>query len=122
MCPRDPSKRLLHLEHDVLPALCSPLADGVRERLNSELETYPWQSEDHRVVFRTLQRVRKASPASLREQLPAYAARMGFPDIDWPSFFEACVPSEDIEHWVCDLKASARAHGRGTAALEDTGK
>jgi hypothetical protein len=110
MCPFDPSTRLLHLERDVLRALCRPLADELRERLNSELKAYQWRSEDHRIVFRALQRVRKVSPASLREQLPARAARMGFPDIDWPSFFEVCVPGEDIENWVCDLKASARAH------------
>jgi hypothetical protein len=42
------------------------------------------------VVFEALGRLRDASaltPSELREQLPAQATRMGFPDVSWDNYF-----------------------------------
>jgi len=43
-----------------------------------------------------------------REQLPAQATRMGFPDIDWDAFFgPGDSPQPDIDEAIRRLKAQA---------------
>lgn len=66
-------------------ALPSSQIDAAREALRG----YAWRDEEHRVVFEALARARNVHLIPLREQLPAHATRMGFPDVDWPLYFTA---------------------------------
>jgi len=58
-----------------------------RAELLRVLSGYRWIAGDHRVIYEVLVRSRSASAVASREELPALAARIGFPDIDWDSFF-----------------------------------
>ena len=54
-----------------------------------ELHSHRWQDPEHRIVYEALAGVRVFDILSLREQLPAQATRMGFPDVDWTLYFAA---------------------------------
>jgi len=54
-----------------------------------ELSNHVWQDAEHRVVFEAIQRLSSSDPKLLREQLPAQATRMGFPDVSWDNYFAA---------------------------------
>jgi len=105
-----PSQRLCALERSILRALCqASLPDALRQGICRELATYQWRLADHRIVFAALQRARTASSSPLREQLPAHATRMGFPDINWAVLFVPGEAVEGIERLVTDLRAAERA-------------
>jgi hypothetical protein len=53
----------------------------------TDLSRHSWAIPDHQVIFDALLRLRAVPPPALRERLAAEATRMGFPDIDWHSFF-----------------------------------
>jgi hypothetical protein len=51
------------------------------------LNKYVWQDPDNRVVFESLSGLSsRLTPAQLREQLPAQATRLGFPDVAWGNY------------------------------------
>ena len=107
MCSSDYSKRLCELERAALRALCQPsLSNALRKKACEDLATHPWQVEDHRIIFATLQKARDTNVSPLMEQLPAHATRMGFPDIDWAALFEPSHSIEDIDRLICDLRAA----------------
>jgi hypothetical protein len=57
--------------------------------LTAKLIRYAWKEQDNRVVFDCLKRLTSAKnimPSQLREQLPAQATRMGFPDVKWENY------------------------------------
>lgn len=99
--------RIVELEREILRALCngtlpSSQIDAAREALRG----YAWRDEEHRVVFEALARVRNANLIPLREQLPAHATRMGFPDVDWPLYFTADSQQRAPQNF--DLRESLR--------------
>jgi len=104
---KNPRDRVYALERSILRALCQKsLPDSVRQNVTCALAAYRWQIEDHRIVFAALEKAGKPNCVSLREQLPAHATRMGFPDVDWGGLFEPGEPVESVEQLVSDLKAA----------------
>lgn len=79
------------LEREILQLLCN-LSDEPPERARSHalcnLVAHDWKDGDHRAVFNALRRSPGRDPKLLREQLPAEATRLGFPDVDWTEYFE----------------------------------
>ena len=53
------------------------------------LSAYQWKLPDHRVIYGLLLQSRASTPEAIREEFPAAAARLGFPEIDWNAFFSA---------------------------------
>jgi hypothetical protein len=73
------------------------------------LEKYEWRDPEHRVVYEALQETQGTGPLSLslREQLPAHATRLGFPDVDWRDYFDGAESGPaDIEALVRELKVA----------------
>ena len=78
------------MELTVLRAICSGQNAGdLREMSVRGLSVYSWKSAEHRVVFEAIARLRRRDAERLREELPAQATRMGFPDVEWAAYFAA---------------------------------
>jgi hypothetical protein len=76
--------RIVTLERKILIALCtSALIRTEWEKLARALSNHAWQEPEHQVVYEALRKIRSRDPRTWREQLPAQATRMGFPDVDW---------------------------------------
>jgi hypothetical protein len=85
---RDSSARPIDLERGVLRQLChARLTRQAWAKIARELREYAWQDVEHRLVYAAIERLGSRDPKMLREQLPAQATRMGFPDIDWQAYF-----------------------------------
>jgi hypothetical protein len=81
----------LALERSVLRALCTADSDSGLTISDAKalLAKYVWRDADHRVVFESLCGLpRDLSRGQLREQLPAQATRLGFPDVDWEKYLK----------------------------------
>jgi hypothetical protein len=103
------SRRICELERSLLRTLCQPcFPDTLRESLGQQLSAYQWQTEDHRIIFNVFRGIPNTKASSLREQLPARVARMGFPDVDWAFLFEPAEPIEAIADLIAELKAAER--------------
>jgi hypothetical protein len=97
------------LEFALLRALCTgSRSHAACAKLASELKDYPWQNADNRVIYEALIEIGNLDAETLRWQLPAATARMGFPDIDWQRYF---VPSpvhiDRLNDLIRDLKSRA---------------
>jgi hypothetical protein len=105
MARRTPSNRVLELEHSILRALCNrAVTKVVWDIVARELDNHHWQAPDHRVVYEALRRIRDHDPGFVRDQLPAQATRMGFPDVEWSSYFApAPKPEADLEELIGEL-------------------
>jgi hypothetical protein len=92
-----PKRKVIESERELLRCLWQTggIADAPSDTLHT-LRQYSWVDADHRIVFQALLRLGDASAKSLREQLPAEATRMGFPDIDWNVY------------WATSINESAR--------------
>jgi NAD(P)H-dependent FMN reductase len=87
------SDSVASLELTLLRWLCiSAASDDARKRVLSALPGYKWHNTDHAIVFDALKRVPDRDKRPLREQLPAIATRMGFPDIAWEDYFVVSAP------------------------------
>ena len=102
------------LESRILRALCtspsqsnSPANDhaSTRAAILEKLRAHPWQNPEHRVVFEALTRLPGRPSTELREQLPAQATRMGFPDVNWQKYFTATADDSALETLVAELLA-----------------
>ena len=112
---------VLDLESRILRALCSaPTAFGSsnavheseRAAILATLHSHRWQDPEHRVVFEALTRLPGRQAAELREQLPAQATRMGFPDVNWQKYFTAAPADSALETLVAELLATSRTPNR----------
>ena len=103
----NPADRILQNELAVLRRLCvTAHTNLLREKILRELSEYVWQGAEHRVVFEAIARLCSSDPSLLREQLPAQATRMGFPDVNWESYFASQnEPEKDVEALVGELTA-----------------
>jgi hypothetical protein len=109
----------LDLESRILRALCtdpSPSTDNPaaaftakRAAILAKLRSHRWQDPEHRVVFEALTLLPGRQAKELREQLPAQATRMGFPDVNWDRYFVASNDNAAIETLVAELLAASRA-------------
>ncbi|HEX4074943.1 MAG TPA: hypothetical protein VHX49_06060 [Candidatus Acidoferrales bacterium] len=77
------------VERDLLRQLChARLTRAAWAKIQRGLRAYAWQDVEHGLVYAAIQRLGGVrEPQLLREQLPAEATRMGFPDIDWRIYF-----------------------------------
>jgi hypothetical protein len=101
------SLQILHCELAVLRALCVPSHTSLRrEAITRQLSMYVWLNNEHRVVFEAIARLCSSNPSLLREQLPAQATRMGFPDVSWENYFVP-QPENDIEALAGELTSTS---------------
>jgi hypothetical protein len=76
------------LERELLRKICrATLPPAAWTRIAGALRRYSWLDAEHAIVYAAIERLRARDPFMLREQLPAQATRMGFPDIEWRSYF-----------------------------------
>jgi hypothetical protein len=109
-----PSDQMLELERKVLRALCVGATSSVSwDTLASQLADHTWQEPEHRVVYEALRQVRSRDPKARREQLPAQATRMGFPDVEWTAYLSREAEAEtDTEQLIAQLKAAMADRAR----------
>jgi hypothetical protein len=84
----DPRKGPQLAERQVLRALCS--RHSSREQIINAIEqlaNYDWLVPEHATVFQAIRRVAAVAGDLWRENLPAQATRMGFPDVEWSQYF-----------------------------------
>jgi hypothetical protein len=82
--PIDPARA----ERELLRTIChASLTRATWTRIAGALRGYSWQDAEHAIIYAAIKRLGTRDPAMLREQLPAQATRMGFPDIDWHAYF-----------------------------------
>lgn len=80
--------KIIDLERLVLTTLCVSAGLGAqRELILADLSRHLWRAPEHRVVYEALTRMPSADPGAISAVLPAMATRMGFPDVDWDSYF-----------------------------------
>jgi hypothetical protein len=85
---RNFSARPTDLERAFLRQLChARLTRPAWTRIARELDQYAWRDVEHGLVYAAIQRLGSRDPKMRREQLPAEATRMGFPDVDWEAYF-----------------------------------
>lgn len=85
---REITVRSIDLERDVLHHLChARLTRPAWAEVARELHEYAWRDVEHELVFTAIERLGFCDSQTLREQLPAQATRMGFPDINWQAYF-----------------------------------
>ena len=110
-------RSLLDLESRILRALCAaPPPPGsrathdasVRAAILAKLHAHRWQHPEHRVVFEALTLLPRLQSATLREQLPAQATRMGFPDVNWDQYFASGTDNAAIETLLAELLATSQ--------------
>jgi len=103
----------LDLESRILRALCcnpSSRTDisSAQAIILAQLRPHRWQNPEHRVVFEALTALPGRDATELREQLPAQATRMGFPDVNWENYFASAAAASAIEPLVAELLATSR--------------
>jgi hypothetical protein len=108
----NPSReKIVELEHAILCALCGIGSASNRwDELKAEFSGYAWQKPEHTVVYEALRRIRARDQLTWREQLPAQATRMGFPDVDWAEYFtaeEQPPQTVNLNTLIGELKAAA---------------
>ncbi len=82
------SPRPTDLERDLLRLLChTKLTRAAWATIQRNLRAYIWQDVENGLVYTAIRRLGVRDPQLLREQLPAEATRMGFPDVDWRPYF-----------------------------------
>jgi hypothetical protein len=106
----------LDLESKILRALCNhpptsasptPNDAATRAIILTKLLAHHWQDPEHRVVFEALTALPGRQASALREQLPAQATRMGFPDVNWDAYFATGPAGAPIETLVTELLAAS---------------
>jgi hypothetical protein len=103
----------LDLESRILRALCSNPSSrtdnsAARAIILARLRPHRWQASEHSVVFEALTALPGRDATELREQLPAQATRMGFPDVNWENYFASVAADSAIESLVAELLATSR--------------
>jgi hypothetical protein len=111
---------VLDLESRILRALCSgsrphpsarvedPVAlAALHATILALLRAYHWQNPEHRIVFEALTLLPARQATELREQLPAQATRMGFPDINWDNYFAEGADNLSAEALLKELLAAS---------------
>ena len=110
----DSTNRIVEVEREILCGLCNALpSDPAFETAKQALQGYAWRYYEHRVVFSALERISIPHFGSLKEQLPAVAVRMGFPDVDWKRYFDSGEAEGNLEQLLRELKQLA---GDGASA------
>lgn len=72
----------------MLRALCRDDPGAETSRFVRELSGYSWQEPEHATVFQAIKSLAARGRRTWREELPAEATRMGFPDVEWRRYFD----------------------------------
>ena len=107
--PRDhASDIVLDLERRILRTLCGGRnTPATWEALAIHLADHIWLEPEHWVVDEARRQIRSRDPKARREQLPAQATRMGFPDVEWATYLSPESEEEaDPEQLISRLKAA----------------
>jgi len=79
--------KITQIERRILVVLCSRALDRPKwDQLADALATHVWREPEHHIVYAALRQIRIHDPKTWREQLPAQATRMGFPEVDWQTY------------------------------------
>jgi hypothetical protein len=108
MSRHHPFDNVPELERRILRSLCGGATSSATwEALASQLVDHMWQEPEHRVVYEALRQIRSRDPKARREQLPAQATRMGFPDVEWTAYLSPETEAEIVpEQLIARLKAA----------------
>jgi hypothetical protein len=113
MDEKHPNHLILALELRILTALCRGADPPAQwERLTGQLNNYRWLDSDHKVVYDALRAIKSRDPKTRRDELPAQATRMGFPDVDWKPYFE---PDQKVASDLQDLIRRLKAPRPGSS-------
>jgi hypothetical protein len=83
-----PPPALADLERNLLRQLChAKITRAAWNKITRALSKHTWRDVEHRIVYAAIERLAAGNSKTLREQLPAQATRMGFPDIEWRAYF-----------------------------------
>lgn len=101
------SQAISRLELALLQSFCGMNSPAQLDRTLRELESHRWSNPEYRVVYQALASARGKSPQSWRDELPAQATRMGFPDVDWEIYLGERAHSQkaNIPELLRELKA-----------------
>ncbi len=107
MSPED--SNIPSLEHSVLVALCSAgLSVANRTAAIGALSKYGWNLPDHRVIYAALCRSGHRPADELRDHLKAEVTRLGFPELEWESYFVTLmIDAAHVQALVRELLNSA---------------
>jgi hypothetical protein len=110
MCARNTAENsfLLSAERELLQNLCRTGLKSVSPNDLQALARRSWAAPDHQIIFDSLFRLANISPPALRHQLPAEAARMGFPDVAWDKFFEVSANECESHRTTAELIAALK--------------
>jgi hypothetical protein len=99
-------RQIVDVERAILRVLCmDTLPATVRSSANDLLKSYEWRDQEHWVVYHALQKLQGRRRVSLREELPASATKLAFPDVNWPDYFGSEELNENaIEQLFIELK------------------
>ena len=75
--------------------------DQPRNEILSRLRSYGFQRVEHQVLFDCLQAIPLDRPELIRELLPAWLVRAGFPDFNLDPFLEPGTVSEKEARKIC---------------------
>ena len=93
------------------------IAPSEWKEIEGKLGDYVWRGADHAVVYQAIVRARKRDPKRWREDLPAQATRMGFPDLDWKALYEPTpliMGEAQLHRLIRKLKLGANRQGPRT--------
>jgi hypothetical protein len=80
-------QKIEELEREVLRSLCGMASVRDAQRYAAQLENHPWADSECRIVYEALMRTVAREIKAWRNELPAEATRMGFPDVEWENYF-----------------------------------
>jgi hypothetical protein len=101
-------QKALKLERRVLRALCGLPSAREAKAHAAQMEGHAWLDSEHRIVFEALKRLAARDRKAWRDELPAQATRMGFPEVEWRNYFGAKRPRRgDLEKRIDELTGNA---------------
>lgn len=106
---RDSPRPSIEIEREILRALCGA-AVGFEDwqRAVGRLARHKWRDPEHAVVYGTLRALKTSDGQERREQLPAQATRMGFPDVDWQLYrIEGVEMGDPLDRLIDTLEKTA---------------
>lgn len=81
------------------------LAQAVAQAM-AALDRHAWSDEEHRVVYACWCAARRNRAIPLQQEMAAHATRMGHPEIDWPTYFQANSSAPDLPTLLKALASS----------------
>jgi len=106
-------REIVSVESEVLRRLCSSRANATIDRFICDLLPYRWREPEHATVFEAIRALARTNGAGIvwREELPAQATRMGFPDVEWSDYFGAADSSESpLDEMIAQLLRRSERH------------